>query len=292
MNIEFLQSIALSVANEQSASTVFLKIVKGLADDTNVVLARIWLIEKGDICKDCTKAQVCHNFSSCLHLVASDGRSINNEKRTVSINGNYRRFPISAKDSGSVVSTGKVGYIGGTGKSLLYNDIDENTDWIRDHKWVTSEKVSSFAGQPLVFLGEVLGVLAVFSRSILKKSHLNLLRSFADNAAAAIANAKAFEKIEKLHEQLELENEYLRDEVRDSYSFDNIVGQSNALQNVFQQIELVAPTDATVLINGESGTGKELIALLIRQRSRSKKKWTFTTSADRFFMFLNFPITK
>ena len=49
------------------------------------------------------------------------------------------------------------------------------------------------------------------------------------------------------------------------------MGQSNALQNVFQQIELVAPTDATVLINGESGTGKELIALSIHQRSRRKK---------------------
>ncbi len=41
MNIEFLQSVALSVANEQSAKVVFSKIVKGLADDLNIVLARI-----------------------------------------------------------------------------------------------------------------------------------------------------------------------------------------------------------------------------------------------------------
>ncbi len=272
MNIEFLQSIALSVANEQSASKVFRKIVSGLADDTNVVLARIWLIEKGDICKDCTKSEVCHNHSKCLHLVASDGRSINNkDKRIVSINGNYRRFPLSDKESDCVATTGKVGFIGGTGKPLLYNDIDKNTNWIKDHKWVENEKVSSFAGQPLVFRGEVLGVLAIFSRAILDESHLNLLRTFADNAAAAISNARAFEEIEELHDQLELENEYLRDEVRESYSFDNIVGQSNALQNVLQQIELVAPTDATVLINGESGTGKELLALSIHQRSHRKK---------------------
>ncbi|MBT6229673.1 MAG: sigma 54-interacting transcriptional regulator, partial [Candidatus Scalindua sp.] len=122
-----------------------------------------------------------------------------------------------------------------------------------------------------MFRKKVLGVLAVFSRTVLDESHLKLLRTFADNAAAAISNARAFEEIEQLHRQLELENEYLRDEVREEYSFDKIIGQSTTLQNVFQQIALVAPTDATVLINGESGTGKELIALSIHQRSKRNK---------------------
>ncbi len=272
MNIEFLQSIALSVANEQSAKVVFSKIVKGLADDSNIVLARIWLIEPGDICDNCSKRKSCSNQSKCLHLVASDGSSIQSkDKRSVSIDGNYRRFPIHTTKSNKLASLGKIGFIAGSGTALLFNDIDRNTEWLRDPEWVTNESVASFAGQPLIFRKEVLGVLAIFSRTVLDESHLKLLRTFADNAAAAISNARAFEKIEQLHQQLELENEYLHDEVRDSFSFDKIVGQSTSLQNVFHQISLVAPTDATVLIHGESGTGKELIALSIHQRSKRDK---------------------
>ncbi len=272
MNIEFLQSIALSVANEQSVKVVFSKIVKGFADDPNIVLARIWLIKPGDICDSCPKRESCSNHDKCLRLVASDGRSIQNkDKRSVSIDGNYRRFPICAVKSNSLASLGKIGFIADTGKGLLYNDIDRNTEWLRDPEWAIRENVTSFAGQPLIFRKEVLGVLAIFSRVVLNESHLKMLRIFADNAAAAISNARAFETIEQLQSRLKLENEYLRDEVKDVYSFDKIVGQSASLQNVFHQISLVAPTDATVLIHGESGTGKELIALSIHQRSKRSK---------------------
>jgi len=262
----------LSVANEQSAKVVFSKIVKGLADDSNIVLARIWLIEPGDICDNCSKRKSCSNQSKCLHLVASDGSSIQSkDKRSVSIDGNYRRFPLHTTKSNKLASLGKIGFIAGSGNALLFNNIDRNTEWLRDPEWAKNENVTSFAGQPLIFRKEVLGVLAIFSRTVLDESYLKLLRTFADNAAAAISNARAFEKIEQLHRQLELENEYLRDEVREEYSFDKIIGQSTTLQNVFQQIALVAPTDATVLINGESGTGKELIALSIHQRSKRNK---------------------
>jgi len=115
-------------------------------------------------------------------------------------------------------------------------------------------------------------VLSLFSRKVLEQSHLVMLRTFAYNAASAIANARAFEEIEQLRHRLELENEYLRDKVRDVAAFGNIVGRSPALEKILRQIELVAPTDATVLIHGESGTGKELIALAIHQRSKRKNQ--------------------
>ena len=89
----------------------------------------------------------------------------------------------------------------------------------------------------------------------------------ADHAAASIATARAFEQIERLRGQLELERDYLRDEVLQAQAYGDIVGESPSLRNVLQQIELVAPTDATVLILGESGTGKELVAREIHRRS-------------------------
>ncbi len=94
------------------------------------------------------------------------------------------------------------------------------------------------------------------------------LRMIADHLAAAIANARALDEIESLNKQLEQENEYLRDEVKQTASFGELVGQSLSLQAVVRQIDLVAATDAAVLILGESGTGKELVARELHRRSR------------------------
>ncbi len=79
--------------------------------------------------------------------------------------------------------------------------------------------------------------------------------------------ANAFEEIKRLQEQVELENEYLSEEVVELQSFGQIIGQSHSLRNILTQIEMVTPTDANVLITGESGTGKELIAYEIHTRS-------------------------
>jgi len=92
----------------------------------------------------------------------------------------------------------------------------------------------------------------------------------ADHVAVAIANARAFEEIERLKAQLELENTFLKEEVLEAQNFGEIVGQSPAIANLVEQIELVAPTDATALISGESGTGKELVAREIHRRSQRK----------------------
>lgn len=62
------------------------------------------------------------------------------------------------------------------------------------------------------------------------------------------------------HGELERENRRLRRELRDKYRFENLVGNSPAMQPVFRLVERVGPTPSTVLILGESGTGKELIA--------------------------------
>lgn len=272
MNIEFFQSVALSVANERSVDVVLRNIVNGLADDPNVVLARIWIIGPGDLCNVCPWLKNCPDQTKCLHLVASDGQSLHHKQRYTWLKGHYQRFPLYTEEPDNITATGKIGYIGGTGKAILRNDIIENPTWLLDPEWAKREKIASFAGQPLVFRDEILGVLALFSRKVLDQSHLVMLRTFAYNAASAIANARAFEEIEQLHRQLELENEYLRDTVRGVYNFENIVGQSPALQKILRQIELVAPTDATVLIHGESGTGKELIAHAIHQRSKRKNQ--------------------
>lgn len=71
---------------------------------------------------------------------------------------------------------------------------------------------------------------------------------------------------------LRAENERLRQEVSDKYSFDNVVGKSEPMREIFQKVTRIAPFNSTVLISGESGTGKEVIARLIHLHSRVRNQ--------------------
>ena len=78
---------------------------------------------------------------------------------------------------------------------------------------------------------------------------------------------KALEEIKRLKDRLQDENLALREEIIRSSMFEEIVGSSQPLHKVLEQVTKVAPTDSTVLISGETGTGKELIARAIHKRS-------------------------
>jgi transcriptional regulator with GAF, ATPase, and Fis domain len=69
-----------------------------------------------------------------------------------------------------------------------------------------------------------------------------------------------------------LENAYLHEEVLEAKAYGEIVGSSPALEGILRQIDMVGPTDASVLITGESGTGKELVAREIHNRSTRKQR--------------------
>ncbi len=69
------------------------------------------------------------------------------------------------------------------------------------------------------------------------------------------------------HKRLQEENLRLKDELKRKFSFENIIGKSKVMQNVFELIKAAAPTRSTILLQGESGTGKELVARAIHQNS-------------------------
>ena len=79
-------------------------------------------------------------------------------------------------------------------------------------------------------------------------------------------------QIEQLKNKPVGEQLYPEDELRSQIGFSGIVGKSAALRQVLRQVEVVAPSDATVLILGETGTGKELIARAVHERSRRRDK--------------------
>jgi transcriptional regulator with GAF, ATPase, and Fis domain len=90
------------------------------------------------------------------------------------------------------------------------------------------------------------------------------------SARAAVEQARAEAALmehERMSHRLAAENTYLREEIQSAISPGGIVGRSSAIRKVLVQVQLVAPTEATVLVVGESGTGKELVAREIHRRS-------------------------
>ena len=88
-----------------------------------------------------------------------------------------------------------------------------------------------------------------------------------DRKESEAALQTLLEEVNQLKNQLEVENVYLKEEIKLEHNFSEIVGRSDAIKYILRKIEQVAPTDATVLISGETGTGKELVARAIHGES-------------------------
>ncbi len=129
--------------------------------------------------------------------------------------------------------------------------------------------VKSFCAVPLVSHERTLGTLNIgrLMESAFTPDDVDLLTDVAQQVSIAVENGMAYREIAELKEKLNTEKLYLEDEIRTSFNFGEIVGESPALTQVLQQVEIVAPTDSTVLIQGETGTGKELIARAIHNLS-------------------------
>lgn len=258
MNAQALQRAALNVAQALSPCEVLTNIVGDLSREPGVALARIWLMRSDDECSVCESGD-----ERSLHLVASAGSSVAVASETCSgLEGRFHRFPLGER---------KVGRVGATGEALKLH-VRDSDEWVADPEWFERESITCFAAQPLIFRGEILGVLALFSRQCLTEEEFVWLRTFADHAATALANSRTFEEVEELRTQLELERDYLREEIKVVQAFGDIIGESAAIKQVLQQVQVVAPTEATVLIEGESGTGKELIAGALHERSPRANK--------------------
>ncbi len=256
-----LRQFLIQMTEERSADALPGMIVRQMASRPHVALARVWILRPGDICTECEYSQICADRSTCLHLVASEGRSI--KKPGVvgsSLNGWDHRVSLACPGPGEAARTGT---------PLRIPCTDRNPDWTARNPWAHGEHIRSMSCYPIVFKGVVLGMVATYNLIDLK--HIQegpfWMTMIANQMAVTMANALALGQIERLRAQLELENSYLREEVVSAGAFGDIIGKSPPLANLLEQVNLVAPTSASVLILGESGTGKELLAREIHRRS-------------------------
>ncbi len=263
---EFATKLLLEIAQEQSLDELLKKLVRRILDRPDVARVRIWLIEKGDICSTCVRRPECPDQTRCLHAVAGGGNlfeSPGEEEQYAHMTDPFSRIPIGF---------GAAGKIAVTGKQVVMRDLDLDPGELAFIPWLKPEGIRGYNGVPIIYKGELLGVIAVFSRANVPDGAEIWGRVFADHIAGALANARAFEEIQRLKAQLEQQNAYLQEEVEEAKAFGDLVGQSAALRQIVSQIDLVAPTEASVLILGETGTGKELVAHEIHRRSKRQDK--------------------
>lgn len=246
---KFPMALLLEIARERSLENLLEKIVRGAAALPATTRYEIWLIEKGDC---------------CLHLAAAANNPLEG------IGGVKTRFADSSVRI--PLGEGVIGKTAVTGQQTVLRDLYKEPGEFSRLDWLTRELVRGFAATAISFKGEIMGVITTFARVNLPEEARAWTQIMADHVGAAIANARAFEEIERLKAQLEMENAYLQEEVVEARAFGSLVGQCASLRHIVSQIDLVAPTEASVLILGDTGTGKELVAREIHHRSRRKGK--------------------
>ncbi|MES2790802.1 MAG: sigma-54-dependent Fis family transcriptional regulator [Planctomycetota bacterium] len=253
--------LLLTMSQQRSVTGVLSQLVSSLHQNCGAALARVWLLEAPP--EPATVGENAPNTSAgTLVLRASAGTSLEGTSWS-RLDGEFSRMP---------VGFGKIGHIAATRQPVEEQSIKLDSPWISRPDWIRQEQIQGLIGQPLICQDELLGVLAVFTRASPSDDDLLWLRAFADYAASAVSNQRAFEQIQQLQQQLELENESLRNEVKNARPAGEIVGHSPALQLTLRRVQLVASTDATVLIEGESGTGKELVARAVHDQSRRRDR--------------------
>jgi len=265
----FATQILLDLSHEHSLEKLLQKLVDR-AMERHLACVQVWLMEKGDLCATCPSRPECPDQSRCLHLAAAKAHSILGPgKGFGQFDPGSSRIPLGAPPIGILVAQGQ-------GRDVQNLDVAPVSPL--DPAWMREEGVRAYAISPICYKGEPLGAIVAATREAPEAQLRPWGPIFANHIGSAIANARAFDEIQRLKGQLELHNAYLQEAVIEAKAFGDLVGQSAALRHIIGQIDLVAPTEASVLILGETGAGKELVARAIRARSRR---------AERPFMRVN-----
>jgi len=257
-HLDLLQRVTARMAVHHTLDEVLAAITRGLVHSAEAALARIWRYTTDDACPACRESpsgDAPPLAMRSLHLCASAGIFDGHA-------GPNHCVPLGMYLGGRVAETRT---------PTLVNDL-ANERRVHGVRWIGEHGLQGYAGYPLLFDGELEGVLGIFRRRPWEAEEFLALGVFASQAAIAIKNAVLIEEAERRSERLTVENDYLKSEIRQAHGSGEIVGKSAAIRELMRKIDKVAPTDTTVLLLGETGTGKELLARAIHDRSRRRDR--------------------
>jgi formate hydrogenlyase transcriptional activator len=261
LNLERAQAYQRQLAQERDRLRVLLEV-------NNAVVSKLDLRDLLNAISASLRRVIHHEYTSLalyeedknkmrvLALDFPEGKGLIHEEMIVPLEGSIAGTAFRSRRPLVLDHAGMAGFASPT--SLLLRD----------------EGVRSVVSMPLITHDRVLGTLSLASLrdSAFQQGDVDLLVQVAGQVAIAVENALAFREIDELKNKLAQEKLYLEDEIRSEMNFEEIVGESPSLRSVLKQVETVAPTDSTVLIQGETGTGKELIARAIHNLSPRRER--------------------
>lgn len=169
-----------------------------------------------------------------------------------------------------------------SGKAVVLSQPDFERFPSPEYRRLVSRGFSASCSIPLVTPNHTLGTLEIARMNTEPwiSEDVGLLVQVARQIAIAVENSLSYRELAETKEKLATENLYLQDEIRSDQNLTSMIGESPAFQALMKSAQIVAPTDASVLVLGETGTGKELIARAIHDMSERK---------DRTFVKVNCP---
>jgi len=182
------------------------------------------------------------------------------------------------------VGEGITGKVVQSGRSVVIPDIRRDSRFLNKTGTRSSlgNRQIAFLCVPIKVEGKSIGALSVDKEASGERDlqeDLNFLKIMVPMIAQAI---KLNRRVEKDRENLQAENIRLKQDLKEKFEIHNMVGKSNAMQEVYSMIEQVADSNATVLIRGESGTGKELVAHAIHYNSVRAQKPFIKVNCNAF----------
>lgn len=170
----------LDAAHELSLEGLLNKLVARAVARSDIAYVQFWLVDKAD---------------GCLHMAIEGGT-----------------VPPKLSESATSIPVGKgvLGQVAATGRRIAQRKSDPDWERLADPAWLRRENIESFVVTPIVFKEEIMGVIAAYLRHDMLEESLPYGQIFGHYIGAAVANARAFEEIQRLNTQLEQQNAYLR----------------------------------------------------------------------------------
>jgi len=167
------------------------------------------------------------------------------------------------------IGEGITGLVVQTGKEVVVPDISKDPRFLHrtGRRASTGTKKVAFFCVPIKLDGRTIGAMSA-DKETRRTEDFDVAVEMLNIIATMVAQAiKRHQLIENNRRELHDENIRLRQELKSKFNVQNIIGKSNAMQQVYRLVEQVAESNATVLIRGESGTGKDLVAHAIHYNS-------------------------
>jgi formate hydrogenlyase transcriptional activator len=161
-----------------------------------------------------------------------------------------------------------------SGKAVVLSEPDFKRFPSPEYQRFVSLGFGASCSIPLITPNRTLGTLEIARTSVEPwvTEDVELLVQVAHQIAIAVENSLSYRELAETKEKLATENLYLQDEIRSDQNLTNMIGESPAFRALMKSAQIVAPTDASVLVLGETGTGKELIARAIHDMSERKSR--------------------